>query len=237
MKVLSYITEIKNRVLITTWTLLTNMAVLVKYNEELYFLLARHQENTIPYFITTNLPEIFVSLIKISLFLSLYFSFITIIIQIWLFILPGLYQNEYKTMKTLIIQSVILYTLGTLTVYKVFVPYCWDFFTGFELKTEETILKIHLETRLNEYLNFFIKISVSLTVLFQGIILIILLIKNIRATLLTKYRKLFYVFLFTIATMFTPPDVFSQITVGLFLISSFELFLLTVYITNAYKGE
>lgn len=238
MKIAGYITEFKNRSLFILLTLIANFIILVFYKEQIIYLLGQHQENLFPYFITTDLTEIFFSFIKLNMFLAFYCLYPFLLSQIWLFLIPGLYEHEYKILRNLFCISLILYITCTITTYKIFLPYCWKFFSSFELKAEDILVSLHLETRLNEYLSFFIKIFFALNILFHAILILAIVIKKFNLKSLIKKRKLIYLIFFVIATLFTPPDVFSQLFLGIFLIFFFEIFLLSLFIFYEYKkGE
>ena len=158
MKIKVYIKEIQYRIFFTSLCFFFNLLIIYFYKDQLIFLLGQHQTNNFPHFITTNLPEVFFCLIKLSIYLALYFTFPIILIQIWFFFIPALYKYEYKIIKKFLIISIILYLIGSFTSYNILLPYCWKFFSGFELNYESSGVSIQLETRLYEYLNFFLEI-------------------------------------------------------------------------------
>lgn len=240
MKIYKYVKEIHHRLLIVLYTIIANWFILFYYKEQLAFLLGQHQINLFPYFIATNLTEIFFALFKLSFFLALYLTYPIIILQFWFFMIPGLYKYEYKIIRFLVIATIILFFASTIVTYKIFLPYCWKFFSGFELNAETTLIGIHLETRLNEYLEFFIRGFLSLNVLFHCLLIIIMVLKKINLDLLIFYRKLIYTTAFIIATIITPPDIFSQLFLGVLLILLFEFFIYYLFVLKNYqifKGE
>ena len=56
--------------------------------------------------------EVFIIQIKISMLLSLIISFPYIVRQIWGFILPALYENEQKFIKSIVLTSALLFLFG-----------------------------------------------------------------------------------------------------------------------------
>lgn len=234
MRIYKYIKELQYRFFIIFYSIIINCLTIFSYKEQIAYLLGQHQANLFPYFIATNLTEIFFALFKLSLFLAFYLTYPIIILQLWLFILPGLYRYEYKMMRSFVILTIILFFVSTIITYKIFLPYCWEFFTSFELKAENTLISIHLETRLNEYLDFFIKGFLILNILFHIILAFIIIIKKINLDLLIFYRKIVYLLIFSIATLATPPDIFSQLFIGFLLIFIYECFLITLFILKSY---
>lgn len=238
IKVTTYFLEIYNRILVLLLTWVLNFFVLYSYKEEIVYLLGQHQENIFPYFISTNLTEIFFVFIKLSFFLAFYFLYPVLLIQIALFLLPGLYLYEYTVLRNLFFLSIIFYVLTTYFTYGVFLPYCWKFFNSFQLNAEESFVSIHLETRIADYLNFFIESFLLLNIVLHIFLVFLFFLHKVTLNFIVKYRKFFYLSFFIFATLLTPPDIFSQIIIGIFFISSFEIFLFSLFLSKEYnKGE
>ena len=238
MKVTRYFLEIYNRLLILLLTWGLNFFVLFYYKEQIVYILGQHQETTFPYFISTSLTEIFFVYIKLSSFLALYFAYPIIVIQLALFIIPGLYKYEYLVVRNFLLLSIMLYIGTTIFTYKVFLPYCWKFFSSFQLKAEESLISLHLEARIADYLSFFFETYFLLNAILHIFLIFLFLLYKITLNYILKYRKLFYLLFFIFATLMTPPDVISQIIVGLFFLVFFEIFLFSLFLSYEYKkGE
>lgn len=238
MRVTQYFLEIYNRLLILFLTWGLNFFVLFYYKEQIVYILGQHQETTFPYFISTSLTEIFFVYLKLSSFLAFYFAYPIIITQIAIFIIPGLYKYEYLIVRNFFFLSIMLYIGTTLFTYKVFLPYCWKFFSSFQLKAEESLVSLHLEARIADYLNFFFETYFLLNAILHIFLIFLFLLSKITLNYILKYRKLFYLLFFIFATLMTPPDVISQIIVGTFFIIFFEAFLFSLFLSYEYKkGE
>ena len=235
MKIKVYIKEIQYRLFFTCSSFFFNLCVLYYYKEQIIFLLGQHQTSNFPHFIATNLPEVFFCLIKFSVYLAIYFTFPIILTQSWFFIIPALYKYEYKIIKNFIIISLIVYIIGNFSIYTILIPYCWKFFSGFELNYEKIGVGIQLETRLYEYLNFFTEIFFSLNIILNLCLFLCFFLLKFPTRILTKIRKIIYFFSFILATILTPPDILSQIFVGIVLIATYEFFLFSIFLTNEYK--
>jgi len=95
MKIKVYMKEIQYRLFFTCFCFVFNALMIYYFKEQLIFLLGQHQNNNFPHFITTNLPEVFLCFIKLSIFLGFYFSFPITLLQFWFFLRPALYKYEY----------------------------------------------------------------------------------------------------------------------------------------------
>jgi len=238
MKITRYFLEIYNRfiILFLTWSL--NFFVLFYYKEQIVYILGQHQEATFPYFISTSLTEIFFVYLKVSSFLAFYFAYLIIVIQLALFIIPGLYKYEYLIVRNFFLLSILLYIGTTFFTYKIFLPYCWKFFSSFQLKAEESLVSLHLEARIADYLSFFFETYFLLNAILHIFLIFLFLLYKITLNYILKYRKLFYLLFFIFATLMTPPDMISQIIVGIFFLVFFEIFLFSLFLSDEYKkGE
>lgn len=232
MRIKTYLLEIYSRLLISLFTILINFVILYSYKEQVIYMLGQHQQNLFPYFISTGLTEIFFIYIKLSGFLALYFSYPLILIQITIFIIPALYNYEYKITRNYLTVSLSLYFVTSLMTYKYFLPYCWKFFSSFQMRANESMVSIHLETRISDYLNFFFEIFTSLNISLHLLLLFLIFLQKITLNSVVSYRRLIYLFLFVFATALTPPDIFSQLLIGIFFISTFEIFLFSLFFSK-----
>lgn len=238
MKIKVYIKELQYRLFFTSLTFIINTFIIYKYKEQLIFLLGQHQNSNFPHFITTNLPEVFFCILKLSFFLGFYCSFPVVFLQSWLFIGPALYKYEYKTVKKFLILSICLFILGCFFVYKIILPYCWVFFSAFELNYEENGINLQLETRLQEYLNFFLHILYTLNISTNFCLFLCFFLFTLPVTTLAKQRKIIYFLCFLVSTLITPPDIISQIFIGIFLMLIYEFFVFSLLVIQEYKkGE
>nr|AHX24936.1 sec-independent protein translocase [Nannochloropsis oceanica] len=238
MKVTNYFLEIYYRLWILFLTWLLNFLVAYTYKEEIVYLLGQHQQNIFPYFISTNLTEIFFVFIKLSFFLGFYFLYPIFLIQLALFLIPALYKYEYLIIRNLFFISILLYTITTCFTYEIFLRYCWKFFNSFQLNAEDNLVSIHLETRIADYLNFFIETFLLLNIVLHIFLVFILFLYRITLNYIIQYRKFFYLAFFLFATLITPPDIVSQIIVGFIFFMSFEIFLFSLFLSKEYrKGE
>lgn len=238
MRVTRYFLEIYNRflILLLAWSL--NFIVLYYYKEQIIYLLGQHQEVAFPYFISTSLTEIFFVYLKGSSFLALYFAYPILLLQLAIFIIPALYKYEYLIIRNFFFLSILLYLCTTIFIYQIFLPYCWKFFSSFQLRAEESLISLHFEARLADYLNFFFETYFLLNLILHLFLVFLFFLYQIRLNTILKFRKLFYLSFFVFATLLTPPEVISQVLVGTFFILFFESFLFSLFLSNEYKkGE
>lgn len=235
MKIFFYLKEIKNRFFILFCNLLFNFFILFYYRDQLIYILIQSHQEFFNNFMCTNLTEIFFTFLKLTALLAFYFSYPILLLQLILFFVPALYSYEYQKIKLIVLNSFFLYCLCNFLTYKIFLPLCLNFFFGLQLKGDDVLMSYELETGLKVYTEFFLQILYTLLLIFHCFFLFLYYLYKINLKHLIYYRKIIYIFNFTLATIFSPPDIGSQLFLGILLIFFFEVFLIFAFISNQYK--
>jgi sec-independent protein translocase protein TatC len=180
--------------------------------------------------IYTSLTEAFFTTIKLSFFTALFVAMPFLLIQIWLFIAPGLYAQEKSLFLPLMGMTPILFLCGAAVVYFVIIPMAWPFFLGFQTSAEQTILPIQLEARISDYLSLIITLIFAFGLCFQLPVLLMLLgrIGFVSAEGLKRKRKYAVILAFVFGAFLTPPDVISQIGLAIPVILLYEFSIIMV---------
>ena len=184
--------------------------------------------------IFTALHETFITYIKVAFFAAIFLGSPVLLIQIYKFIAPGLYQNEKKAILPYLISTPILFLLGGLLVYYLVMPLAIKFFLSFESIGSKTTLPIQLEAKVNEYLSLIMRLIFAFGLSFQLPILLNLLarIGVVNSEYLKKRRRYVVVIIFAIAAILTPPDPITQVGLAIPLLLLYELSILTVKFTE-----
>ncbi len=183
--------------------------------------------------IYTNLPEVFFTYLQLALYVAVILSAPVILCNLYIFLAPGLYQQERKILLPYLFASPLLFILGALLAYQ-FMPVAWGFFINFETSTT---IAIKFEAKVSEYLAFIMQLIIAFGLSFQMPILLCLLtqIGVITPEFLKKGRKFAIVLIFIIAAIFTPPDVLSQIALAIPLLILYEISIWAC--ANIYKRK
>jgi len=183
--------------------------------------------------IYTGLADVFFSYIKLSIFTGACVSFPIVAMQIWKFVAPALYKNEKKFFLNILIASPILFLVGGAFVYYVVMPAAWQFFASFEtFRLDNNILPIQLEAKVDDYLSLTMSLIFAFGLCFQMPVVLALLAKIgiVSSKSLVNKRRYAIVFIFAVAAVLTPPDILSQLLLGIPLILLYELSILLVKI-------
>jgi sec-independent protein translocase protein TatC len=182
--------------------------------------------------IFTALQETFLTYLKVSFFAAFFITSPFILIQIWKFIAPGLYEHEKSSIMPYLIITPILFLLGGMLVYYLVMPLAIKFFLSFESSGVSTNLPIQLEAKVNEYLSLVMKLIFAFGLSFQLPVVLSLLarIGFVDSKYLKDRRKYFIVIIFAAAAILTPPDPITQIGLAIPLLILYELSIYSVKI-------
>lgn len=235
----NYIIELKNRfvLLLISWS--SVMFVSYVYKENLLFLLVQSEfcecnKFSIDYFIFTDVSEVFSVYLELCLFLSLQIIYLYIIYQAFIFLGSGLFKAEYYYFNTLLTSFIGFWLFSLFLLKYALIPVTYQFFFNFK---NLGVINLHFEAKLSQYLKFYIKCYSMFTFYIQIFALLILLFNYIHLDmrLLKNYRKIFHFLFIIFATLFSPPDVLTQLAVSLLLVIFYESLILWLYVKTSLQ--
>lgn len=145
------------------------------------------------------------------------------IYHLWSFISPGLTPREKKVITPLFLIGVGLFAMGAIFAYFTVLPLSLNFFWSYSLN-----LGIQPMWRVGEYLSFVMTTLLSFGLAFELPVIIAALtfLDVVSPQMLAKGRKAAIFIIFLVAAFLTPPDIISQLLMGLPLYGLFELSIL-----------
>lgn len=227
--IFEHLLELRGRLIKAVMFFILSFAISYGFAEEIYnFLvapLADLMEGTDRRMIFTALTEAFFTYVKLALFTAFFFSFPIIAIQGYLFLAPGLFENEKKFLIPFLAAAPILFFMGGAMVYYFIMPLAWEFFLSFESPGGAEGLPIQMEAKISEYLSLVMRLIIGFGIAFQLPIILILLAKVgiITPEALKAKRRIAVVIILIAAAVLTPPDVISQIGLGAILFILYEI--------------
>ena len=236
----SHFVELRNRLLNSLIFIFIVFVISYIFAEHIYNFLVEPYANAVKddqtsrRLIFTALHETFITYIKVSFFSAIFLGSPVLLIQIYKFIAPGLYNNEKKAILPYLISTPILFLLGGLLVYYLVMPLAIKFFLSFETIGSNSSLPIQLEAKVNEYLSLIMRLIFAFGISFQLPILLNLLarIGLVNSQYLKTRRRYVIVIIFAIAAILTPPDPITQVGLAIPLLLLYELSIFTVKLTE-----
>jgi len=163
--------------------------------------------------------EVFILQLKMALLLDILVCFPYISKQVWKFVLPGLYDNERKLIKSVVAVSSALFIAGVLFCMFFILPALINFGLGFATDEIRPVLGI------DNILTLVIRISFIFGLMFQfPLITYALLHFNIVNYENVKSKRAYvFVIILIISGILTPPDIISQLFLTIPTYALFEI--------------
>ena len=232
---LEHLIELRSRIIKTMIMIIVFFIFFYIFADNIYNFLVKPYANAVAgeegrRLIFTALHETFFTYIRVAIFASLFVSLPFLLIQLWIFIAPGLYKNEKNVVLPYLLATPILFILGSALVYYLIMPLAIKFFLSFESIGGNGALPIQLEAKVNEYLSLIMRLILAFGVCFQLPVALTLMARVglVSSEGLKKNRKYVMVGVFAIAAILTPPDPISQIGLGIPILLLYELSIIAV---------
>lgn len=231
MQLIDHFEELRKRVIYSLTFALFSFVICYYFSENIFQILLKPLSKIVNWeskkIIYTNLTEAFFSYIKLSMFVSFAFTIPYCLMQLYIFLAPGLYKKEKIAILPYLISVPILFTIGCMFVYNYVFPMAWKFFLSFEMKNINNI-SIALEPKISEYISLSLHLMVAFGIAFQlPIFLVFLMHMNfISVEKLIELRRFAIIIIFIIAAIITPPDAISQISLAIPMIILYEVAIL-----------
>ncbi len=151
--------------------------------------------------------EVFLIQIKIGLLIDLIICFPYIARKIWNFILPALYENERKFIKSIVLTSSLLFVLGVLFCIFFILPLIVKFGISFMTPNIQAVFGI------SNVVSIALWLSLVFGLMFQMPLVTHSLIKFgiVERQTISDKRPYVIVGLLVLAAILTPPDIISQV--------------------------
>ena len=169
--------------------------------------------------IATEVASPFMAPIKLVVYVAILFSMPWLFYQTWMFISPGLYNNEKKFTAPLMLSTIVLFFSGIGFAFFVVCPIIFKFFISMAPDS------IQVMTDISQYLSFIFKLLFAFGIAFEIPVATILLINNgitSKASLI-KARPYLIILFLIIGMLLTPPDIFSQLFLAIPMWILFEI--------------
>ncbi len=180
--------------------------------------------------IFTGVQEPFFTAMKVAFFAGFILSLPIIFWQFWLFVAPGLYDNEKRLVVPFVLAATLMFLMGASFCYYVVVPLAFAFLIAFGSALFTALPSI------GEYVGFFSKVLLGFGIAFELPVVIFFFAKLglVDDKALKDFFRYAIVIIFTVAAVLTPPDVLSQFLMAAPLTILYGISIWVAKIVNPY---
>ena len=175
--------------------------------------------------IATELSSQFMTHISTALYLGLLGASPYILIELFRFITPALYENEKKYSVQVAITVYLLFIVGVLMSYFVLFPISFRF-----LGTYSVSGMVESNITLKSYISTFTTLTLVMGLVFQLPIIAFFLgkLEVVSASMLKQYRRYAFLVIMVVAAIITPPDLMTLVLVTIPLYFLYEVSILVL---------
>lgn len=170
-------------------------------------------------FITPNFGELFLTHLRVSFMAGIIGGSPYILWEAWRFIKPGLYDKELKVAKYAVAICSSLFLAGVLFGYFIIAPFAISFLAGYELPG------VVAQPSLGSYISYMMMLTFPVGLVFELPVIVHVLAKLgiVSSAMMKSYRRHAIVVIVIVASVITPPDVFSQVLISVPLLLLYEV--------------
>lgn len=215
MSFLEHLDELRRRLLIAVAAIGVGMAISFFFINEIYGFIMQPLTALLPpggHFITTELTEKFMLYMKIAALCGLLLASPVVMLQLWLFVAPGLYAHEKRFAIPFVVLASGFFVAGAAFSHYFVFPVAFKFFADFgpsEL--------VRFTPTIGPLFATYVKMLLAMGLVFQMPTIVFFLARMgmITARWLIRKTKYAILVIFIVAAIITPgPDVISQTLVA-----------------------
>ena len=225
MSFLEHLDELRKRLIYSVISLGVGVGIACLFIERVHEFVMRPMQRMLPpggKLIYTEAPEAFMLYVRLAIIAGLVIAAPLIMVQVWLFIAPALYQKERRFAIPFVLLSSIGFIGGAAFSHYVVFPVMWRFFSSFSNDF------IAFMPRIEDAFGLYIKMIVGMALVFQMPTIVYFLARMgfVTARQMMRYFKYAILGIFIVAAAVAPsPDMGSQFIVavpmiGLYLLSA-----------------
>lgn len=222
LTITGHLGELRQRLIICLMTLVITTISSFLFVDKLRAIIMRPAGDIQLIFLTP--PEALMADLRLSVMFGLALAMPVLVYHLLAFLLPAFESYEKKIIIPAVLAVFVFFVLGVLFAYFVVFPFSVRFFLNFATDTLQPLFTI------SNYLSFAVNFIFAFGIVFQLPLLFLTLgqLNMVEAKLLRRYRKYALLAVLVIAAVLTPPDVFSQLMLGIPLYGLYELGILLV---------
>jgi sec-independent protein translocase protein TatC len=214
MSFLEHLDELRKRIIYSVVAVGAGFLIACFFIQQLFDFIMRPLQGMLPpggTLVYTDPTEAFVLYIKIAAITGLLIASPAVMLQVWLFVAPGLYANEKKLAIPFVVMSSSFFIAGAAFSHYVVFPLTWQFFVSFTTDT------LTFMPRIEPTFSLYMKMILAFGLVFQMPTVVLFLARMGVVTWRFLWRNIKYAILiiFIIAAVVTPSaDMVTQIAMA-----------------------
>jgi sec-independent protein translocase protein TatC len=167
-----------------------------------------------------NFAEQFITGIKLSFIGGFVLAFPYVFYEIWKFVSPGLYSQERKATRGIIIVCSLLFFTGVLFGFFIVAPFATNFLMSFNVSGQ-----VSNNPTLSSFVLYMVMFTLPAGIIFELPIVVYFLAKLglVTAGMMRQYRRHAIIGILMLSAILTPPDVVTQFLIGIPLYFLYEI--------------
>jgi len=231
-----HIAELRKRLMISSGALIVGFFVCFSIYEPILNWMMIPVEAVLPegsQMVAIEVQETFFTALKVAFFSGFLLSLPVIFWQIWVFIAPGLYENEKKFVFPFVFFATLMFLIGASFAYYIVVPFGFDFLINFGSQVVTVMPSI------GKYVGFFTKLLFGFGIAFElpVITFFLAMIGLVNDKMLKDFFKYAIILIFVLSALLTPPDVLTQFLMAGPLIILYGVSILVAKTFNPAEDE
>lgn len=232
MHIVGHLTELRNRIIVTMLGFIAFFITSLIFVRKIYGFFESHIQVKLN---VTGPADILWIYLTIASVIAIVATLPILSLQLWLFVRPGLTDQERKMSLAYIPVVFILFVFGLVVGYYLFIQLIMPFLLSLNKGMFNEIFTV------DKYFRFMMQIVIPFGVIFEIPIILMFLtsLGIITPQFLRKMRKYAYFILLIFGGLVTPPDVVLQISVAipLFLLYEFSIYLCVIVYKKKLKRK
>ncbi len=231
-----HLAELRKRLGISVAVIFVMFFVCFSFWEPILAWMISPLNNVLPegsHVIFTKVQEPFFTALKVSFFTAFIFSLPALFWQFWLFVSPGLYEEEKRLVLPFVFSATFMFVSGSLFAYYVVVPIGFNFLINFGSQLFTALPSI------GEYVGFFTKLLFGFGLAFELPVITFFFAKLglVDDKALVGFFRYAIIIIFAVSAILTPPDVLTQFLMAGPLVILYGLSVIVARIVNPAPKE
>ena len=233
---LSHLVELRSRLLRAVAAIVLVFLCLMPVAKQLYALMAAPMLSQLPEgtkMLAIDVTSPFFVQMKLAFVVAVMIAMPFLLYQAWAFVAPGLYRNEQRLAKPLLVSATLLFYTGCAFAYFLVLPTVIHFI-GMIMPEG-----VDQATDISKYLDFVLALFLGFGICFEVPVAVVILAAAgiVTPKQLASARRYVIVGAFVVAAVLTPPDVASQLLLAIPMTLLYEAGLIAARLLVRERGR